>query len=187
MLIIRDLSKMNNEPTIVTIGKFDGVHQGHRKLVDKLKKSGEGLKKVIFTFEFNSSVSNVVNDNPIFSEARKEEVFEELGIDYYVLYSLDKEKASMSPEDFIKLILIDRLNCKAIVCGEDFHFGKDRAGDVDFLKQMSKKYGFKLYVIKKAKYKGEDISSTRIRNTLKTDENQALEMIYGTQKTFRKS
>lgn len=179
MEVIRDLEKMNNELTAVTIGKFDGVHQGHRELVKTMLAEGKDLKKVIFTFELLGSFNNVVSKKPIYSEEKKEEVFESLGIDYYVLLTLDEKLAAMEPEAFVKDILVDKLKCKLLVCGKDFRFGRNRAGDVEMLGLLASKYDFRLIAIEKKQYLGEDISSTRIRKALEANEKEALDMLYG--------
>ncbi len=177
MEVIRDFSKLNNVPTAVIIGKFDGVHMGHRSLVRKLISVKGDNKTVVLTFDLQESVDKVVSPEPLCSEVEKEKAFETLGIDYYVLYKLDERSSKLSPEEFIGKVLIDGLNCKVIVCGNDFRFGINRTGDTKLLSELSEKYGYSLYVIEKEKYKGEEVSSTRIRKLISTDKSAAMKML----------
>lgn len=177
MEIVRDLSQLTKVPTAVIIGKFDGVHVGHRSLVKKLLSVKGDNKSVVLTFDLQRSVDKVVSPEPLCSEYEKEKLFEELGIDYYVLYTLDESSAKLSPESFISEVLIQELNCKVIVCGKDFRFGINRSGDTGLLQELSSKYGYELHVIDKVQYMGEDISSTRIRNTISEDRDAAMEML----------
>lgn len=152
------------ESTVLTLGKFDGLHMGHKYLFEHLiKMKKEGLKTVLFTFdrppknEIDHKVHLVLT-----TIKEKEYVFETCGIDYLIEYPFTKEVMQMDPEEFIKM-LVTKLNVKAIVTGDDFRFGFQRKGDHVLLKKLSHQYGFKLEVVKKKQYLGEDISSTFVR------------------------
>ena len=177
-MIVTDLNDNIVFPdTIVTIGKFDGFHLGHKKLMETVNAEKHDLKSVVFTFRTDSAEKHVRNDSPLIPEDEKEKLFSEMGADYYVLCRLTKEMADTEPEAFVKDILIDRLHCKRIVCGDDFRFGRDRKGDAALLSELSEKYGFKLTVIKREEYDGMPISSTRIRNMIRTDRETAEKML----------
>ncbi len=179
MKIIRDLSKLDIESSIVSLGKFDGVHKGHQALIAKMMENKKNRKTVIFTFDITKdSPYNKPDQKNIFTEKEKEKKFEELGIDYYVLYPFTKKAMEMEAEDFVDEILIGTLSAEEVVVGDDFRFGKDRRGDVEMLRAFSEIYDFTLTVIKRIEYEGEPISSTRIREAFKNHEDDlAREML----------
>lgn len=155
------------EPTIITIGKFDGLHNGHRKIINAvLYKANElNLKSVVYTFSTNPK--NVLYNEkitPLISNEEKSRIIEEMGIDYLVYEDFNLSFSSMTPEEFVKNILIDRLNVKEIVMGENSTFGKDKSGDIYAMKKLAKKYGFNLTIVGLLKENGEVISSTLIRS-----------------------
>lgn len=145
--------------TAVCIGKFDGLHSGHRLLVDSIRQY-EDLKKVLFTFSFPDTSS-------IYSEEEKRYLAEELGIDAYIACPFSRELSRMSPVEFLVDILLGECGAKVISVGEDFRFGYERRGDVDFLRKCSHIYRYELNVFEKKKLFGDVVSSTRIRKELK--------------------
>lgn len=143
--------------TAVCIGKFDGIHRGHRLLVNEAKNSG--LATVMITFLFP-------NVQSIYSREEKRFLAEELGIDILVEISVTKEFMRMQAKTFSREILAERLGAKKVVVGADFCFGYKRAGNVDFLIKEGKKCGFEVFVFEKLRQDGEVISSTRIREEI---------------------
>lgn len=170
MKFIKDLSKEQFHNSIVTLGKFDGNHIGHQLLFNttiELKNKEEDYKTVIFTFDVHvASVINNTNVQTILSH--EEKTFKEYAdkIDYIVEFPFNDTTKNMQPESFVKNILVDLLDTKAIVVGEDFCFGKDRKGNVDLLKELGKKYNFSVYALKKVEYKNREVSSTLIKEEL---------------------
>jgi len=159
-----------NEPTAVTIGKFDGVHEGHVKVFDFLKETARdlGLKSVVYTFcENPKSVLHNEKIDLLMSNDEKSKAFELLGPDYLVYEKFDEKFYNMQPEEFIKKVLIEKLKVKAIVMGENSTFGKDKAGDIFTMKELGKKYGFKVVTVELLRKNGEIISSTGIREEKK--------------------
>lgn len=152
--------------TAVAIGKFDGVHAGHQKLIKECTKD-KSLKSVVFTFSFASEYFGG-NRERILSDENRHKKFEELGVDYLIEYNLTQALSHMSPEEFVREVLKKRLHCKKIVCGPDLTFGYKGMGTVDTLKALEKELSIEVCVIEKVKYQGEDISSTRIREAIKT-------------------
>ena len=167
-MIICDATKELNKDvsTKVAIGKFDGIHLGHRKLINEMVSSDDSLKSVVFTFALTSPVS-FNKDGYIYSEEKRRSIFESLGVDYLVEYYLTKESAGISPEDFVRKVLAEKLHVKAVYCGNDLSFGYKGRGNVDTLKALSEELGIEVHVIEKEKYHDEDISSTRIREAIK--------------------
>lgn len=164
MIVTDGLKELNKDIyTRVAIGKFDGVHLGHRKLINDMVSKNDGIKSLVFTFSFASPYAFSASLH-IYSEEQRREIFEELGVDYLVEYYLSEEASKISPEDFVREILVKRLHAKEVYCGPDLSFGYKGAGNIDTIKALSEELDLTLHVIEKEKYLGEDISSTRIRN-----------------------
>lgn len=156
------------EPTAVTLGKFDGLHRGHDLLMQTvLKYSKEyGLASVAFTFDIpprnkvEAIVANVLTTND-----EKQYIFEKRGIDYLIECPFTTEVMSMEPKDFIAWIST-ALHMKYVVVGDDFRFGYKRAGDYHTLQKYEEKFGYKTIVIDKLKDSNRDISSTYVREKI---------------------
>lgn len=178
MIIIDGKTPLSEDiQTKIVIGKFDGVHLGHRSLIQKMIGNDDGLKSIVFTFSFDSTVT--FNSDHIYSEQEKENIFRELGVDYLVEYHLDKKSASISPEDFVRQVLVNTLHVKIVFCGPDLSFGKKGAGNIETIKNLSEELGIDVCIIQKEQYKGLDISSTRIRNSIDKGQNDEAEMMLG--------
>lgn len=152
----------------VCLGKFDGIHIGHRELINyavSMKKVG--LKSVIFTFLMNPRMLKTTEDfSLIYTEEEKKIILQDAGADVLVSYPFNRAMFSMEPECFIKNILINKLDTKMLIVGKDFRFGHNRSGDVSLLFELSKKYGYELKTFDKVRYKDKIVSSTRIRDCL---------------------
>ncbi len=154
------------EKTAVTLGNFDGFHMGHRRLVEEITSSP--YKSVVFTFSPHP-VSFFKPDSgfkTIQTEKEKQRTAETLGADYYVSYPFTREFSALSPEEFISL-LQEKTNCVLLSIGENYSFGKGRAGNPAVLKEIGKARGIDVVVVPKVKYDGTAVSSTRIRECLK--------------------
>lgn len=147
------------ENSAVSLGKFDGFHRGHRLLLDRILEPPK-LYATVFTFD------GILNGKQIYLEEEKRSLLERLGVEREVLFPFSEKTRSMTPETFIREMLVERMDAKLICVGEDFHFGKDRRGDVDMLSKYAPQYGYELCVFPKIKEDGEVISSTRIRGEL---------------------
>ena len=157
-------------PTIVTIGIFDGVHKGHQKILKKVLKEAKAsrLKSVVVTFDPHPvKVLSLRAQIPLLmSLDHRIRLIKKMGVDYCLVKKFTKEFSKLSPEEFIKDILVDKLNLKALVTGENFLFGFKEKGCSKLLKKLSKIYDFKFYSIPPLKIGGEYISSTRIRKLI---------------------
>ena len=157
------------EPTVVTIGKFDGRHKGHQKLLREMlrMKREYGLATAVFTF--STAPVALIQDRPqtvITTNQERRNNMEKMGIDYLVEYPFSKEVAHLPPEEFVSHILLGQMNAKAIVVGTDCGFGYQRAGNAKLLRESAPKYGYILEVIDKAREDNRDISSTYIKEEL---------------------
>lgn len=157
------------EPTVVTIGKFDGRHRGHQKLIGAMLRIKEqyGYQAAVFTFSV--APADLVQGRQhtvITTNLERRNNLKKIGIDYLVEYPFTQEVCHMWAEDFVKKILIDQMGMKAIVVGTDCGFGYQRSGNAALLKELAPKYGYYLEVIEKEKDENRDISSTYIREEL---------------------
>ena len=155
------------EPTVISLGKFDGIHRGHELLMEKLaQKKEEGLKAAIFTFDIPPK-KNVehIEAKVLTTNEEKMHIFEGIGIDYLIECPFTREVMCMEPEDFIRM-LVEKLNVKCIVAGEDFHFGHNRRGDYQMLKKYAPVYGYEALILSKMKEDERDISSTFVREEI---------------------
>ena len=168
MKYFNDLSEFNeSRASAITIGKFDGLHAGHRLLVaDIVSKKEVGMTPLLFSFS-NSPRQFIEKTGykMILTSAERIEVVESLGVDYFAEVPFDEAMMQIEAEDFIKL-LIEKLNMKHICVGEDFRFGHFGKGNIEVLRECSEKYGFTLSVIKKLRHGDEVISSTYIRQLI---------------------
>lgn len=159
-----------DRPTAICIGKFDGVHMGHKKLIECITaQKSRGMLATVFTMRPSpEELFGGVKYEPLCSDIEKESYLEEMGVDVMVEFPLTFESAAMEPEIFVKEILIGKLNMGYIAAGPDLSFGNKGAGDWKLIKSMSAVYGFDYDMIEKIKSDGEDISSSRIRNAMAT-------------------
>ena len=154
--------------SVVSLGKFDGLHRGHQLLLNKiLEQKEQGFKAVMFTFMFHPN--NLFSDKEIeliYTEEEKRFLLEQSGLDVLVSYPFTVETAAMEPEDFIKDVLVAKLDAKKIVVGSDYCFGHNRRGNIDLLHSMAKIYGYELIVFDKLKVGEQVISSSYIRSEI---------------------
>lgn len=157
-----------NSDAAVAIGKFDGMHLGHRKLLEAvLEKKKQGLLACVLTFDPSPAVFFGFSDGyELNTKEEKRVLFEKLGVDVLVEFPMRVETAKMSPKDFVEDILVKRMHTKWMIAGTDVSFGDKGAGDAKLLEQLSTVYDYELVTIDKVQYEGEDISSTRIRKCL---------------------
>ncbi len=161
------------EETAISIGKFDGLHQGHQLLVERIvKKKQEGLKALIFTFDFG--------DRPVLllpEERRK--MLRKWGVDYLLECPFVESISHMEAEEFVRKILVERLHVRYLVVGTDFRFGCQRRGDYRLLQRLSAECGYEVEVVEKACWQGEEISSSRIRRELEQGRMELVNQLLG--------
>lgn len=145
--------------TAICIGKFDGMHCGHRLLTDSIRACRDKTK-VLFTF-------SIPNTKSIYAPEEKRYLAEQLGMDVYIDCPFDERLSRMNPEEFLENILIRQCGAAVISVGEDFRFGYERRGDVRLLRSYQKIYGYELNIFPKKEMFGEVVSSTGIRKHLR--------------------
>lgn len=156
------------EPTVVSIGKFDGLHRGHQKILRTMAEyRREGLKTAIFTFSTPpAGLVKGKTQSMIMVNGEREELLRAAGVDYLVEYPFDQEVSRMEPERFLSEILTGRMNGKVIVAGPDCHFGYKAAGNMEMLERLAPKYGYRFSMVEKERDGDKIISSTYVREML---------------------
>ncbi|MBO5031429.1 MAG: bifunctional riboflavin kinase/FAD synthetase [Lachnospiraceae bacterium] len=170
------------EETAVAIGKFDGFHRGHQKLLAYLKKQQEqGLKSVVFTFVPSPAAffcKEAVRE--LSTTAEKRRIFENAGIDYLIEYPFYQEIADMEPETFIKEVLVERINARCVVAGDDVSYGKRGAGDCKLLLEKAGEHGYQVIIIDKVLCEGREVSSTYVREEVRKGNMELAARLLGT-------
>ncbi|MCI9053013.1 MAG: bifunctional riboflavin kinase/FAD synthetase [Lachnospiraceae bacterium] len=173
MKLIKDLTEISiKAQTAVTLGKFDGLHLGHQKLIHQvLKKKEKGYLSTIFTFDRPPQKLLTGSENKIIlTNEEKQKMLEDIQIDLFVQCPFTKEIAQLEPEDFVKDILKKKLHVGYLVVGTDFRFGYQRRGDIDLLNKLAKDCHYHLMVLAKEQQEGHNISSTYIKELISQGE-----------------
>ncbi len=167
MIIYNTADFVIKDPTAVTLGNFDGIHLGHQKLIETIKNNTSGLKTVVFSFYPHpvAFFGQKGQFKTMLDYNEKCFVLSHMDIDYLVQYPFTKEFSSLSPEEFVDYI-VEKVNCKMLVVGENYNFGKGRAGNYETLKQLGEKRGIEVIAIPSVSYRDMRVSSTRIRGLI---------------------
>ena len=183
MKIIKNLHDYSQKtPLALSIGMFDGVHRGHQTIIKNLNiaSQNKGLESAILTFwPHPRTVFNPNDDLKLLNTIEeKTYLLEKNKVQHLFLKEFDEEFRNLTGEEFVKQILIDKLNVKHLIIGHDHTFGKNRSGDFNLLKKMSSEYGFEVVQVEAVDFQDRHISSTQIRNALMNGEiNTANEML----------
>jgi riboflavin kinase/FMN adenylyltransferase len=156
--------------TAVTIGKFDGIHLGHQQLLAELLDTAEDASLAPVVLSFNSHPNTQLNPSaaplPIIGSHQKQFLLAEAGVEALLSVEFDDEFASLSPEQFVQQYLVEGLRAEWVLVGEDFRFGNGGAGNIDLLRELGAKHGFRVKVVAPVTVDGEVVSTTRIRALL---------------------
>jgi riboflavin kinase / FMN adenylyltransferase len=172
MKVYRNISEYTVQPKIVvTIGTFDGVHLGHKAIINALLEKAKQVKGSSLIITFWPHPRMVVNNNRagvklLNTLDEKIELFTELGVDHMLIIPFSKEVSLMNPGTFIHHILFNAVNAKHIVIGYDHRFGRNREGSMRFLENQAKTYGYDLTEVAAMELDNVPVSSTKIRRAL---------------------
>lgn len=157
-----------NHRTAVTLGKFDGLHRGHQKLVQRVKEHAfnDDVKSVVFAFDMEPLFQRIGKQQKCIMTNEERRIRLEGQVDYLLECPFTEEICKMEAEMFIEKILVDRLHVKYVVVGKDFHFGHEKRGDYEMLRKYAVQYGYQVEVYEKERANGRDISSTYIKEEL---------------------
>lgn len=169
------------EETAVAIGKFDGVHVGHRRLLEEiLTEKAKGKKACVFTFDPPPAVFfGKADEKELTTREEKRELFEFLGIDILIEFPMNEKTAAMLPETFVTEILCGRMNAGLVAAGADLSFGAKGAGNAALLCAMSAECRLEVRIIDKIMLDGQEISSTLIRRALNAGNMDYVEKLMG--------
>ena len=156
---------------VLTIGTYDGVHFGHQQIIKRLHEIAKEIQGESILLTFDPHPRLVLNPDDdklklISTIDEKEELLAPFGLDHLVIAEFSKEFSSMDASDYVERILVNNFQPKKIVIGFDHHFGKNRSGNIDLLRELSLKYNFEVEEISAQTIESISVSSTKVRNSL---------------------
>lgn len=169
MKIIRDLEELTPDLRrgAVTIGNFDGVHQGHARIIERLRSRARDAGGPALVFTFDPHPVRLLRPDaappPLTWTDRKGELLAELGVDAMIAYPTDEALLALTPEEFFQSIICERLAAQAVVEGPNFFFGKKRGGNIDLLRTFCEKSNVILEVVEPLVSDEQYVSSSRVR------------------------
>ncbi len=171
MKIHRDLTDFYAQNPVLTVGTFDGVHLGHRKIIARLHDLAKATKgeSVIFTFDPHPRkivAPSETNLRLLTTLEEKIALFEQSGIDHLIIYPFTPEFAQLTYEEFVEQILVGQIHTQTLVVGYDHKFGKGRQGDFELLKNCADRLGFQIEKLDVLLMNESNISSTKIREAI---------------------
>lgn len=171
MEIIHSISNFSSEEaTYVTIGTFDGIHIGHQKILSDLITSAKQDKRKSVLLTFFPHPRMVLQQNVsielLNTIDEKAQLLEQMGLDYLIIHPFSKEFSRLTALDFVRDVLVNQLNTSKLIIGYDHHFGKNREGNIDQLREYSHLYDFEVEEIPAQDIDDVSVSSTKIRKAL---------------------
>mgnify|MGYP000845715342 FL=1 len=182
---ITDITTFSTQqPTVLTIGTFDGVHLGHQKIIERVVAIArqEGLLATIFTF-FPHPRMVVQHDKGlklIHTLEEKKQLLQQLGVDLLVVQPFNEAFAQLTAEEFVSTILVQHLNVKKVIIGYDHRFGRNRTANINDMRLFGEKYGFAVEEISVQEVDEVSVSSTKIREALNKGDVTTAEHYLGT-------
>ncbi len=169
-------------PSAVAIGNFDGLHLGHQCILLLLQRHSqeEALSPKVLTFSPHpGKITGGGRLQLLQTEEQKLKKMEQLGVDSVYLLPFDRKFANLSPEAFIRAVLIQRLNTHVIIVGENFRFGKNRTGDTAVLHQLARKYALSILAVPSLEKGGVKVSSSTIRDLIRQGQVEKASVLLG--------
>ncbi len=172
MKVIKDTTKARKIAcSVLTLGNFDGLHLGHRKILAQVTRRAKelSLPSIVYTFDPHPmKVLAPEKSPPLISTSKdKRSLIDAAGVDILIMANFTKDFASIHPKAFVKDILVERLGVKEIWIGHDYSFGRGKQGSAAYLKELGLKLGFFVGIIAAHKKEGDIVSSSRIRRLIK--------------------
>lgn len=173
MVVIEDATRRTGDLPqggIGTIGKYDGIHRGQRTILDRVVERArqQGLAPVVITFEPHP-LTILAPDRvpaPLTTPEQKQRLLEETGVEVLLVVRFDRQLADTPPEVFVREFIYGALRLEAVYVGQDFCFGRHREGDLELLARLGTELGFEAHGVPEVLFRGERISSSRIRQAL---------------------
>ena len=170
-MITKNLKEYNStKPSVITVGTFDGIHIGHKEIINKLCliSNKKKLKSIILSFSPHPKIvlQNSSDIMLINSMDEKVDILNKYNVDYFLIKQFTIEFSRLTALEFVRDILVNKLNVKHIIVGYDHHFGRNRDASIVQLKEFGELYNFEITEIKPKKVNNNSVSSTKIRNLL---------------------
>jgi riboflavin kinase/FMN adenylyltransferase len=173
MKIYRSLAEVPREfgPSALTIGNFDGVHYGHRRILRRLRElaSEHDWKPSVLTFDPHPTRIVAPDRTPplLTSPETRANLMREEGIAQVLILPFTRELSQLSPEQFVKDLLVDKLGARAVLVGDNFRYGHRHAGDVKLLAELGRKFGFLTEIVPAVSCRGRIVSSSGVRELIR--------------------
>lgn len=171
-VFLKDAERVPN--SVVTVGTFDGVHAGHRAIIDKVveKAKKRDARSVLVTFDPHPR--NIINPGDagiklLTTLQERSEILQELGIDTMIVIPFDRDFSLLSSEEFVRDIIHKKIGVSEFVIGYDHQFGRNREGTIETIEELGEELGFDSYVVSKREVGDRTVSSTAIRNAISED------------------
>lgn len=189
MKIFRNIDEIKfDKQTVLTLGTFDGIHLGHQQIIKRVLECSEENKLRNLIITFHPHPRKVINPEMqlklLTTNEEQISILEKLGIQNLFIVNFTKQFSQLTPDEFIKNYLVDKIGLRRIVIGYDHHFGKGRGGDVEFLLASGKKYGFEVLQIQPFIIDNETVSSTKIRAALEVGDLKKVNKMLGRYYSF---
>ena len=184
MIIYNSLDDLKIEmPLCIALGSFDGLHKGHQKLIKRcieLAKK-EGLKPAVFSFSNHplDAIKGEGSVRKILSPQKKAHILEDMGVELLIAPLFTREIMALSPEAFIKNIILDHMDMKHAVCGFNYSFGYKAEGKPKDLRRLGRKYGYLTTVVREYRINGITASSTHLRQFIEEGDEAAYKEFTG--------
>lgn len=172
MKVIHGIENYKKEqPLVLALGNFDGIHQGHRQILKIVRQKAREIKVKSGVLIFDPHPLNILKPSGevllLTTFPQKSKLIEKLGIDFLFIAAFNHEFACLSPEQFVKNILIDKLQVKSVVVGFDYSFGCGGSGKAGSLKELGEEYGFEVVVVGPVVINNKIVSSSLIRGLIR--------------------
>lgn len=177
LIYLKDIERVPN--SVITVGTFDGVHQGHRALIETVVQQAKSRKARSVVISFDPHPRDIINPGTegikqLTTISERREILEEIGIDVLLIIPFTRDFSLLSSEEFIKDVIYNKVGVSEFIIGFDHHFGKDRTGTIETVEKVGKELNFDALVVSKKEMGDHKVSSTRIRNEISDNGNVQL-------------
>lgn len=174
LIFLDDVERVEN--SVVTVGTFDGVHEGHRSLIETVVQKAKKRNARSVVISFDPHPRDIINPGSagikqLTTIRERREILEEIGIDVLLIIPFTRDFSLLSSEEFVKDIVFEKVGVSEFVIGYDHHFGKDRTGTIETVENLGEELGFDAFIVSKKEMGNITVSSTKIRNELSENGN----------------
>ena len=174
LIFLKDVERVSN--SVVTVGTFDGVHEGHKALIETVVSKAKKRDARSVVISFDPHPRDIINPGntgikQLTTIQERREILEEIGIDVLLIIPFTRDFSLLSSEEFVEKIVFEKVGVSEFVIGYDHHFGKDRTGTIETVENLGKELGFDAFVVSKREMGNITVSSTTIRKELSENGN----------------